>query len=203
MLKPFVFLVLAAVLLLGCTQSSPRATATPSDAMQKESAMTEKSAVSSTPEAMKKETEVVEKSGEAMAEKKDAMVNADASAAPSGSALGGGFYEPFTPSRYDSARSEGKTVFLEFYANWCPVCKQQEPQIESAFDAITDERVVGFRVNYNDDQTDEDERNLAREFGVSYQHTHVLLDGAGTVKVKSLEFWDSSRVQAEVAQVAG
>ena len=112
-------------------------------------------------------------------------------------------YTPFTQSEYDKAKSEGKIIFLEFYANWCPICKTQEPQIEAAFPEIKNPNVIGFRVNYNDSDTDENERNLAREFGITYQHTHIILNADGSVAKKSLDYWGKEMVKSEIEKVAG
>ncbi len=40
---------------------------------------------------------------------------------------------------------------------------------------LSAENVVGFRVNYNDDQTDENEKALAKKLGVAYQHTKIVV----------------------------
>lgn len=84
-------------------------------------------------------------------------------------------YIEFNKLDYEKAVSSGKIIFLEFYANWCPICRAQEPKLFEGFDALTDEKVIGFRVNYNDDETNELEKQLAKDFGVTYQHTHVIL----------------------------
>lgn len=95
-------------------------------------------------------------------------------------------YLPFTKSEYDSARAEGKIIFLEFYANWCPYCTKQKPINESAFaSAQMPANVAGFQVNYKDSDTDSDEKALAREFGVSYQHTRIVLGPDGSVLFKA------------------
>src|SRR3989344_3188480 len=80
----------------------------------------------------------------------------------------------FTKADYDKEVASGKLVVLYFYANWCPICRVEFPVMQSSFNSLTTDRVVGFRVNYNDSDTDTDERDLARAFGVAYQHTEVF-----------------------------
>lgn len=84
------------------------------------------------------------------------------------------FYE-FDKESYEAALSEGKYVFLDFYANWCPICRAEEPEIKAAFNELSTGNVVGFRVNYNDGDTDDDERALAKKLGVAYQHTKIVV----------------------------
>jgi thiol-disulfide isomerase/thioredoxin len=84
-------------------------------------------------------------------------------------------YVVFTQSAYEKALQEKKIIFLEFYANWCPICRAQEPALFEGFTELDNNDIVGFRVNYNDDKTDDTERQLAKDFGVTYQHTHVIL----------------------------
>ncbi|MBI2079726.1 redoxin domain-containing protein [Candidatus Micrarchaeota archaeon] len=110
-------------------------------------------------------------------------------------------YSPFEKSKYGEAKSSGKIIFLEFYANWCPICAIQEPEIEDAFKEINNPNLIGFRVNYNDGETDADEISLAKEFGITYQHTHVILDENGNVVVKSLESWSKDKIKEEIEKV--
>lgn len=103
----------------------------------------------------------------------------------------------FTKSDYDSAVASDKLVVLYFYANWCPICKAEFPKMQEAFNEITSDKVVGFRINYNDNQTDNDEKNLAREFGVAYQHTKVFLKNGERI-LKSPESWSKDRYLSEI-----
>ena len=111
-------------------------------------------------------------------------------------------YEPFTQEKYDAAKAAGKTIFLEFYANWCPICRDQKPEIESAFNELADSRIAGFQVNYNDSETDDNERNLARKFGISYQHTHVIIDSSENVLKKELTFWGKEKILEALSAAA-
>ncbi len=106
----------------------------------------------------------------------------------------------FTKADYDKALSSDKVVVLYFFANWCPTCKKEFPLMEKAFNELSSDKVVGFLVNYNDDQTDDDERNLAREFGVAYQHTKVFLKDGQRI-LKSPESWNKDRYLNELNNV--
>jgi thiol-disulfide isomerase/thioredoxin len=112
-------------------------------------------------------------------------------------------YVPFTKAAYDKARGEGKVVFLEFYASWCPICAAQAPALEAAFSELKDPGVVAFRVNYKDSDTDADEVEMARLFGITYQHTHIILDSEGNVAKRSQEQWNKEMISSEVQKVAG
>lgn len=103
----------------------------------------------------------------------------------------------FTKADYDSAVASDKLVVLYFYANWCPICIAEFPIMQKAFNELASDKVVGFRVNYNDNQTDNDEKNLAREFGVAYQHTKVFVKNGQRV-LKSPEGWNGGRYASEI-----
>jgi len=103
----------------------------------------------------------------------------------------------FNEPDYQKAIASDKLVVLYFYANWCPSCKIEFPKMQSAFDELSGDNVVGFRVNYNDNQTDKAEKALAKEFGVAYQHTKVFVKNGERV-LKSPETWDKSRYTSEI-----
>lgn len=111
-------------------------------------------------------------------------------------------YIPFDKSAYDQARASGKVIYLEFYANWCPDCKAQAPILNEAFSEIKNPKVIGFRVNYKDSDTDSNEIDMARQFGITYQHTHVILDKNGNVAKKATGSWDKDTIESEIAKVA-
>ena len=95
------------------------------------------------------------------------------------------FYE-FDQATYEAALKAGKLVFLDFYANWCPICKAEAPEITAAFNELNEENVVGFQVNYNDGQTDANEKALAKKFGITYQHTKILITADEKVVSRTL-----------------
>lgn len=103
-------------------------------------------------------------------------------------------YMDFDQEAYEAALADGKTVFLDFYASWCPTCLGNAPEIEAAF-KNTDKELVGFRVDYDNSAA------LQKEFGVITQSTYILIPAGDTddfrVKVGSvdeedvLEFFES------------
>ncbi len=108
----------------------------------------------------------------------------------------------FTQADFDAAARSGNVIVLYFYANWCPICAEEFPKMQSAFNELSTDGVVGFRVNFNDNKTDADEQALAREHGVAYQHTKVLLKNGKQV-LKSPETWDSDRYLTEISNARG
>lgn len=91
-------------------------------------------------------------------------------------------FVPFENEAYQRAREENKTILLYFYANWCPTCRAEILVVEDALKELDGEKVVGFRINYNDDQVDDTERKLAEENNVVYQHTKVIIKNGEVVE---------------------
>lgn len=112
-------------------------------------------------------------------------------------------YVPFTQAAYDAAKASGQPTMLYFYATWCPICARQEPIIVDLFQGgeIADYGITALRVNFNDPDTDAAERALAEQFGISYQHTFVLLDANGAVKAKFTGHQTKEQLKAALEKV--
>lgn len=171
--------------------------------MEGEEMMQDGDAMMKEGEAMMEEGEKMMKDGEAMMDEDGTMMMHDDY---TGDRLAGTPELPlldFNKEDYEKAVSEGKLVALFFYANWCPICRVEFPKMEEAFDhlpaisSVMVRDVVGFRVNYNDNQTDDYEKGLAKEFGVAYQHTKVFVRD-GERLLKSPETWDMDRYISEI-----
>ena len=72
---------------------------------------------------------------------------------------------------------------LFFYANWCSTCIPADKAIREGVSQIPQDVTI-IRVNYNDTDTDEEEKDLARKYGITYQHTFVQIDSDGKVVTK-------------------
>lgn len=106
-------------------------------------------------------------------------------------------YLKFTTEEYEEAMQSGKVVFLDFYANWCPLCRNEETKLFEGFNELTTDQVIGFRVNYNDTDTDQAEKDLAKKYGVTYQTTKVILKN-GKQLLKITEEWDKETFLSEI-----
>jgi thiol-disulfide isomerase/thioredoxin len=175
--------------------------------MAEEKAMMEKKAMGE----IEKDAMMEKKDGETMKDdsmmKKDegAMTDKDNTMMKYSGAMLAGKSVPlldFTKADYDAAVKTDKLVVLYFYANWCPICKAEFPVMQKVFNELTTDKAIGFRVNYNDDQTDTDEKNLAKHFGVAYQHTKVFVKNGERI-LKSPEGWDEKRYDMEISKALG
>lgn len=87
-----------------------------------------------------------------------------------------GKYVTYSEGILESTKENRRVLF--FYASWCPTCR---PADKSFIDneANIPEDVVVIRVNYNDPDTDQEEKDLAKKHGIGYQHTFVEIDAEG------------------------
>lgn len=110
---------------------------------------------------------------EAMMEKTDTGKMMDKSA--------GSRYVPYSKKVLESTADKRRVLY--FYATWCPSCKQANEDFTKNPEKIPDDVIV-IRINYNDPDTDQEEKELAKEYGITYQHTFVQVDSSGKEIVK-------------------
>ncbi len=110
-------------------------------------------------------------------------------------------YYDWDKTKFDQAVAEGKTIYLEFSANWCGICQKQEPHLKAAFAELDDPDVVGFKIHYKDDQTTDEHNALAQQYQIVYQHTKVVLKDGKQV-LKSPEAWEKDRFLEEMRKLA-
>ena len=96
--------------------------------------------------------------------------------------------------------SSGKVVFLDFYANWCPICREESPILNSGFDGLQTDKIIGFRVNWNDSDTSADEKALASKLGISFQHTTVIMKNDKEI-FRTQDAWDKETLLSEINKV--
>ena len=203
---PVIIAIVAVVLVLGGVVYYANQSRTQEDKMTQEEAMMEQKAMEEKEAMEQKEEDVMmEKEGETVMEKEEGamMDNGETMMKYSGAVLAGTLAPvlDFNKTDYDAAIASDKLVVLYFYANWCPICKEEtKNSLYPAFSELTTDRVVGIRVNYKDSDTDKDEEALARQFGIAYQHTKVFVKNGKQV-LKAPDSWDKARYLTEINKV--
>ena len=84
----------------------------------------------------------------------------------------------FTGGDFRLSEQRGKPVLVNFWASWCPPCRDEAPVLERAWRRYRDRGVVLVGVDIWD--ADQDARAFLRQFGVTYP---TGLDANGSVAV--------------------
>lgn len=180
----------------------------PSDKMEKDSMMekTDKNAMMDKKdgEMMKDEGAMMDKKDGAMMDSGDTMMDKKDDGAMmtkyTGTVLAGKSAPllEFNEADYDAAIASDKLVVLYFYANWCPICKEEVANaLIPAFNELTTDKVVGIRINYKDNETDSNEKALAVKYGIPYQHTKVFVKDGKQI-LKAPDGWNKARYITEI-----
>ncbi len=111
-----------------------------------------------------------------------------------------GAYRDWDKAAFDKAAGEGKIILIDFAANWCPACQAEHPQLIAGLENLNDPRFVGFRVHYKDDETTPEHTELAKKYGIAYQHTKVVIKD-GKMVLKSPAAWTADKVVTELKRI--
>lgn len=79
----------------------------------------------------------------------------------------------------DGVIGNGQTSVLFFHASWCPSCRQGDKDLASIYGKGT-AKISTYKVDYDS------ETALKQQYGVTYQHTFVLIDGKGNA-IKTMQ----------------
>ncbi len=123
----------------------------------------------------------------ALMEPAEAMMKKDEQVTEGDNMMAGSRYVMYSKSLLESSSSNRRVLF--FYASWCPICKPADASFREKENKIPrDVRVI--RVNYNDSDTDQEEKDLAKKYGITYQHTFVQIDNSG----KEVSKWNGGGI---------
>lgn len=103
-------------------------------------------------------------------------------------------YTEYTQAALDKTAHTRRVLF--FYAHWCPTCRPTDASFKENGSQIPEDVTV-IRVNYNDTDTDQQEKDLASKYGVTYQHTFVQIDDTGNEITK----WNGGQLDALRANI--
>lgn len=98
---------------------------------------------------------------------------------------------PFDGKAFEAAQAAGRTILIDVYAPWCPVCKQQRPIVERI--QKENPTLVVFEVDFDK------AKGVLKRFGVQFQSTLIVFKGATEVG-RSTGETDPTRIQALVAK---
>ncbi len=102
-------------------------------------------------------------------------------------------YVEYSKTNLESA-SDKRVLF--FYASWCPTCRPADVNFKANISKIPD-NVTLFRVNYNDPETNQEEKDLDRKYNVTYQHTFVQIDAKG----KEITRWNGGQIDELLSNI--
>ncbi len=103
-------------------------------------------------------------------------------------------YLEYSKSVLDKSATDRRVLF--FYASWCPTCKPADEDFKTNTSKIPNDVTV-IRVNYNDPETDQEEKDLAKKYGITYQHTFVQIDSQGNEITK----WNGGKTDDLLAKI--
>jgi thiol-disulfide isomerase/thioredoxin len=112
-------------------------------------------------------------------------------------------YYRFDKEHYERSMSDGKVIFLDFHADWCPICNREQPHIFAAFNELNNDNVVGYQVHFKDKKTTADDEEMAKKYGITLQHTKIVIDEGGNVVSRSLEGFSKEKVFEEINKAVG
>ena len=103
-------------------------------------------------------------------------------------------YVEYSKTSLDQAANKRRVLY--FYATWCPSCKIANEDFTDNPNKIPEDVIV-IRTNYNDPNTDAEEKDLAKKYGITYQHTFVQIDAQGNQITK----WNGGDTDELVANI--
>ncbi len=92
-------------------------------------------------------------------------------------------FKEFDRRKYENALIFNSDIFLYFYSGWCSICVGELPMAIRALENWNGQNILAFRVNFDDANTDDEEKVIAKELDVDHQYTKVFIkDGKVVLK---------------------
>ena len=82
---------------------------------------------------------------------------------------------PYTKAAFDKALADGKPVVVDFWASWCPTCKEQKPVVQSLLKDAKRKSLTVFVADFDKEEA------LKKQLNVTMQSTLVAFKGGQEV----------------------
>lgn len=79
---------------------------------------------------------------------------------------------PFTQPAFAAAQAAGRPILIDIHAPWCPVCRAQEPIIESLAAQPSNQELLVLRVDFDS------QKDVVRSFRATSQSTLIAYRGS-------------------------
>lgn len=79
---------------------------------------------------------------------------------------------PFSMEAFKAAQASGSPILVEIHADWCPVCKAQNPILDKLTSAAKFKDLKVFRVDFDG------QKPVVKQFGAQMQSTLIVFKGA-------------------------
>jgi thioredoxin 1 len=100
---------------------------------------------------------------------------------------------PFDQKAFAEAQASGRSILVEFYTTWCPVCKVQRPFITTLGQNPKYQKIAYFEIDFDR------HKDLAREFRVHKQSTLIVFKGKNEI-ARSTGDTNKTSIEALVAK---
>ena len=109
---------------------------------------------------------------------------------------------------------KGKSVYLNFWATWCPPCKREMPEIEKIYQQYKDQGLVVLAVDLGEDSTTvrnfmtqnnynftvllDSNQNVATQYSITAIPTSYFIDKEGNIIAKKVGALSADEMKANV-----
>ena len=100
---------------------------------------------------------------------------------------------PFDQKAFAEAQASGRSILVEFYTTWCPVCKVQRPFLTTLGQNPKYQKIAYFEIDFDR------HKDLAREFRVHKKSTLIVFKGKNEV-ARSTGDTNRTSIEALVAK---
>lgn len=83
--------------------------------------------------------------------------------------------KPFDQAGFEAAQRAGGPILVEVHADWCSVCRKQEPIVSELLRDPARAKFTVFRVDFDR------QKDIVKRLGVRYQSTLIVFKGATEV----------------------